>query len=145
MTNLAQTPSPAFVAVSWVAVLVGMLGYSIGIWMSGMELASKGFYFTILLYGLFAAISVQKVVRDRQEGLPTTELYFSLSWFSVSICILLMLIGLWNAGLPLAEKGFYGMAYLLALFGAVAVQKNVRDTTHPTAPTTYFNPQSHTE
>lgn len=144
MTNVTQSPSPAFTAASWVAVIVGMLGYSVGIWMSGMELASKGFYFTILLYGLFAAISVQKVVRDRLEGLPTTELYFSLCWFSVGICILLMLIGLWNAALPLAEKGFYGMAYLLALFGAVAVQKNVRDTNRPAMPT-YFNPHSHNE
>jgi hypothetical protein len=26
-----------------------------------------------------------------------------------------------------SEKGFYAMAFLLALFGAVAVQKNIRD------------------
>lgn len=37
------------------------------------------------------------------------------------------LIGLFNAALLLSEKGFYGMAYALALFGAVAVQKNTRD------------------
>ena len=29
--------------------------------------------------------------------------------------------------LLLSEKGFYGMAYALALFGSVAVQKNTRD------------------
>ena len=27
----------------------------------------------------------------------------------------------------LSEKGFYGMAFALSLFGAVAVQKNTRD------------------
>jgi len=27
----------------------------------------------------------------------------------------------------LSEKGFYAMAYALALFGSVAVQKNTRD------------------
>ncbi|PJI53086.1 hypothetical protein CTI14_33385 [Methylobacterium radiotolerans] len=104
-----------------------MLGYAIGIWVSPMPLNSKGFYLVTLLYGLFAAISVQKSVRDRLEGIPVTDLYFGLCWLSVGLCLLLMLIGLWNAPLPLAEKGFYGMAYLLALFGAVAVQKNVRD------------------
>ena len=114
-------------AVSWAAVFIGMLGYAIGIWVSPMPLNSKGFYLVTLLYGLFAAISVQKSVRDRLDGIPVTDLYFGLCWLSVGLCLLLMLIGLWNAPLPLAEKGFYGMAYLLALFGAVAVQKNVRD------------------
>ena len=32
-----------------------------------------------------------------------------------------------RAKLADSEKGFYAMAFLLALFGAVAVQKNVRD------------------
>lgn len=127
MIQPASAPSPAFVAVSWAAVFIGILGYAIGIWVSPMPLNSKGFYLVTLLYGLFAAISVQKSVRDRLEGIPVTDLYFGLCWLSVGLCLLLMLIGLWNAPLPLAEKGFYGMAYLLALFGAVAVQKNVRD------------------
>ena len=127
MIQPASAPSPAFVAVSWAAVFIGMLGYAIGIWVSPMPLNSKGFYLVTLLYGLFAAISVQKSVRDRLDGIPVTDLYFGLCWLSVGLCLLLMLIGLWNAPLPLAEKGFYGMAYLLALFGAVAVQKNVRD------------------
>ena len=127
MIQPASAPSPAFVAVSWAAVFIGMLGYATGIWVSPMPLNSKGFYLVTLLYGLFAAISVQKSVRDRLEGIPVTDLYFGLCWLSVGLCLLLMLIGLWNAPLPLAEKGFYGMAYLLALFGAVAVQKNVRD------------------
>ena len=39
-----------------------------------------------------------------------------------------MSIGLWNATLTPAEKGFYAMAYLLSLFAAIAVQKNTRDT-----------------
>jgi hypothetical protein len=34
---------------------------------------------------------------------------------------------LWNAELASSEKGFYAMSFLLSLFGAVAVQKNVRD------------------
>ncbi|PTM05998.1 MAG: hypothetical protein DA405_02040, partial [Bacteroidetes bacterium] len=32
------------------------------------------------------------------------------------------------ADLLLSEKGFYGMAFTLALFSAIAVQKNTRDT-----------------
>ena len=43
------------------------------------------------------------------------------------LALLLLTVGLWNATLPSSEKGFYAMAYLLSLFGSVAVQKNVRD------------------
>ena len=46
-----------------------------------------------------------------------------------------MSIGLWNAELTLAEKGFYSMAYLLSLFAAITVQKNTRDSVETKAPT----------
>jgi uncharacterized membrane protein YiaA len=40
-----------------------------------------------------------------------------------------MAIGLYNAGsIVLCEKGFYGMAFVLSLFTAITVHKNVRDT-----------------
>jgi uncharacterized membrane protein YiaA len=50
-----------------------------------------------------------------------------LSWFSTILSIVLLTIGLWNADLSHSEKGFYTFAYILAMFAAVAVQKNVRD------------------
>ena len=92
-----------------------------------MELNEKGYYFTILLFGLFSVVSVQKSVRDRLEGIPVTEIYYGISWFTTIASILLLIIGLWNADIDLSEKGFYGMSFTLALFAAVAVQKNTRD------------------
>ncbi|GAB3347478.1 hypothetical protein GCM10027430_07120 [Lysobacter tyrosinilyticus] len=92
-----------------------------------MQLNEKGYYFTVLMYGLFSAVSLQKSVRDRLEGIQVTGLYYGLCWFSLLVAVLLLSTGLWNATLSLSEKGFYAMAYLLSLFAAVAVQKNVRD------------------
>jgi uncharacterized membrane protein YiaA len=43
------------------------------------------------------------------------------------IAVLLLAVGLWNAILASSERGFYAMAFLLSLFGSVAVQKNTRD------------------
>lgn len=56
----------------------------------------------------------------------------SAAFIAASWCALLLgsascLIGLFNAEMQRNEKGFHGMAYALALFGAVAVQKNTRD------------------
>src|SRR5437868_11831151 len=36
----------------------------------------KGYYFTVLVFGLYAAISLQKSVRDRAEGVPVTGIYY---------------------------------------------------------------------
>lgn len=124
----AEKPTPAFIGASWLALLIGMSAYLIGLWNARMELNEKGFYFAILMFGLFAAVSLQKTVRDRMEGIPVTNLYFGLAWFATILSLLLLAIGLWNAGsLILSEKGFYAIAFTMALFAAVAVQKNVRD------------------
>ena len=123
----AQKPTSAFVGASWLALLVGSLTYLIGLWNASMQLNEKGYYLTILLYGLFASVSLQKSVRDRMDGTRVTGLYFGLCWVSVGSCILLLSVGLWNATIAPSEKGFYAMSYLLSMFAAVAVQKNVRD------------------
>lgn len=122
-----QKPTPAFIGASWIALLAGVISYCTGLWNSDMMLNEQGYYFTILLFGLFAAVSVQKSVRDRLEGLQVTDMYYGISWFSVLSAILLLIIGLWNADLLLSEKGFYAMSYTLSLFAAIAVQKNTRD------------------
>ncbi len=125
---VSQKPSAAFIAASWVALGIGMIGYLVGLSRAEMLLSEKGYYFTILMYGLFAVISVQKSVRDKLENVPVTDIYYGISWFSTILSIVLLTVGLWNASMLPSEKGFYAFAFILALFGAVAVQKNTRDT-----------------
>jgi uncharacterized membrane protein YiaA len=94
-----------------------------------MELNEKGYYFAVLILGLYSAISLQKAVRDKDEGIPVTNVYYGISWVALIVSISLMVIGLFNAGsIVLSEKGFYGMAFVLSLFAAITVQKNIRDT-----------------
>ena len=125
----STAPSSAFIAASWIALLVGLVFYNVGLWnANSMSLSEKGYYFTLLMYGLFSAVSLQKTVRDRIEDIPVTGIYFGLSWFSTILAIILLTVGLWNAPLTLSEKGFYGMSFILCLFAAIAVQKNTRDT-----------------
>jgi len=122
-----QKPSSAFIGASWVALGAGMIGYLIGLWRSDMLLNEKGYYFTVLMYGLFSVVSLQKAVRDRIEDVPVTDIYFGLAWFSSLLSILLLTIGLWNAELLPSEKGFYAFSFLLSLFAVITVQKNTRD------------------
>ena len=120
-------PTAAFVFAAWIALLIGAGAYLLGLWNSTLALNEKGYYLTLLLYGLFAAVSLQKSVRDRAEGVRVTAIYFGLCWVSVLAALLLLTVGLMNATMLLSEKGFYAMSFVLSLFAAVAVQKNVRD------------------
>jgi len=120
-------PSNAFIAASWIALGAGMIGFLTGLWRAEMQLNEKGYYFTVLMFGLFSVISLQKSVRDKLEGIPVTEIYYGLSWFCTILAIVLLVVGLWNATILPSEKGYYAFAFLLALFGAIAVQKNTRD------------------
>ncbi|MDQ1818023.1 inner membrane protein YiaA [Massilia scottii] len=125
--QLPQRPTGAFIGASWAALFIGAGTFLIGLWNSTMQLNERGYYFTLLMYGLFAAVSLQKSVRDRLEGVKVTGIYFALCWVSLLLSMLLLTVGLWNATLAQSEKGFYAMSFVLSLFAAVAVQKNVRD------------------
>ena len=128
-----KKPSFAFIAASWVALFAGAISYNVGLWNAQMQLNEKGYYFTVLMFGLFSAVSLQKAVRDQLEGIPVTAIYYGISWVATILSILLLIIGLWNAELMRSEKGFYGMSFTLAVFAAVAVQKNIRDTVNAEA------------
>ncbi len=127
MEQQPKQPSAAFIAASWTSLLVGFSAFIIGLWNANMQLNEKGYYFTVLMFGLFACISVQKAVRDRLEDIPVTNLYYAIAWFSTILAIVLLVVGLWNADLEKSEKGFYAMSFILSLFSAIAVQKNTRD------------------
>ena len=127
MKQYNQQPSVAFIGTAWAALLIGITAFLIGLWNADMQLNEKGYYFTVLMFGLFSAISVQKAVRDQMEGIPVTNMYYGLAWFTTILSIVLLTVGLWNATLTRSEKGFYAMSFVLSMFAAIAVQKNTRD------------------
>lgn len=120
-------PSPAYVGATWAAMVVGFAAFVIGLFNADMMLNEKGYYFCVLMFGLFSAVAVQKSVRDSLEGIPVSNIFYGISWICAAAAIVMLVIGLWNADLALSEKGFYGMAFALSMFAAMTVQKNVRD------------------
>lgn len=130
----ALKPTTAFVGASWTVLILGVTSFTVGLWNATMTRSEKGFYAAVLVLGVFAAVSLQKSVRDRAEGLPVSALYLGLSWAVVALAVVMLAVGLWNSGMALSEKGFYGLAFAMTLFAAVAVQKNVRDALQFSAP-----------
>ncbi len=117
-----------FAMVSWGVLVIGFLGYLIGLWnVELISIGEKGFYLTIILFALHASVSAQKNVRDQAEGIDVNQTFVMLTWAAVVAPIVLLVIGLYHAELPLADKGFYGIAFIMCMFAAVCVQKNTRD------------------
>ena len=128
MNNRIENPTNAFVMTSWAALALGVLAYLIGLWNLDVELRDKGYYFTVFIFGLYAAVSVQKTVRDKMENIPVSGIFYGISWVGMAAALILFGISVYNTDLMIAsEKGFYSMAFALSLFAAVVVQKNVRD------------------
>lgn len=125
--NGSNKPSSAYVLITWVVLIVTTVSYLIGLYNAEMQLNEKGYYLTILLFGLFSVIALQKSVRDKIVGIPVTNIFYTISWVSAFAAIALLIIGLWNADLLLSEKGFFGIAYMMSLYSAISVQKNIRD------------------
>ena len=96
MENRTSTYSPAFSIVSWVALLGGIVVYLLGLWNADMQLNEKGYYFAVLVLGLFSAASYQKTVRDKYEGIPTTPIYYITCLAAFIIAVALLVIGLWK-------------------------------------------------
>ncbi|CAA0104290.1 Inner membrane protein YiaA [BD1-7 clade bacterium] len=123
-------PTAAYIGATWGALAIGVIGYLVGLWNAAMQLNEKGFYFAVFLLAMFSAVTLQKTVRDRDEGLPVTNIFLGMCWSAFASSVALLVIGLINADLFLSEKGFYGMAFVLSLFSIITVQKNIRDLTN---------------
>src|SRR5690625_5129988 len=96
--RLKGEQTAAFKGASWAALLIGGSAYLIGLFNATMELNEKGYYFAVLIFGLYAAVSLQKAVRDKEEGIPVTSIYYGISWFALIVAVSLIAIGLYNAG-----------------------------------------------
>ena len=60
MDNKISTYSPAFSIVSWIALVGGLVTYLLGLWNAEMQLNEKGYYFAVLVLGLFSARLIKR-------------------------------------------------------------------------------------
>ena len=125
--NQFGKPTAAFIGAAWAALALGAIIYFIGLWRADMETFEKGFYFATFLFGMQSAVSLQKSVRDRHEGVPVTSIYLGVSWLGLALSLGMLAWGLWNSNILPSEKGFYALGFALAVFAVIVVQKNVRD------------------
>jgi uncharacterized membrane protein YiaA len=71
---------------------------------------NEGYYLPVCSLDC-SVVSVQKII-DRLEGIPVTDIYYGIAWFTTSsFYFIVLIIGLWNADLELqVKRGFYSMS-----------------------------------
>lgn len=120
-------PTTAYLGASWGALALGIASFLLGLWNATLQLNEKGFYLAVFLLAMFSAVALQKTVRDKEEGLPVTSVFYILCWCAFFASVALLVVGLFNAKMLLSEKGFYGISFVLSLFAVITIQKNIRD------------------
>lgn len=125
---MAKKPSAAFVAAGWAALTVFAGTYAVSLWRMDIPVIEAYFYVTIVLFGLFGVVSVVKSVRDKEDGIPVTGLFYGLAWVATIAPITIMSIYLLQIStLDELQRGFLFLTFVACVFAVVVVQKNTRD------------------
>ncbi len=76
--TLTNQPSTAYRYASFITFCVGGCGFLLGLWNAQILLSEKGFYLAVFLLGLFSAVTLQKTVRDKEEGLAVNKTFAAI-------------------------------------------------------------------
>ena len=126
---VAAKPTAAFVGAAWLAVGVFSLTFLTALWRMPIPEPEVYFYVTVFAFGLFGVVSVVTSVRDKEEGVPVTGVFYGLSWVAAAAPVLTMGWYLWQvSGLDELQRGLLFLTYVASVFAAIVVQKNIRDT-----------------
>ena len=101
--------------IAWLFMLVGALIYLIGLWQACPLLSGKGYFLGVLITSMFIIYVYQ---RELKRGL-LDDRFAAVCQMVALMTSGLLLVGLWNAPLSLAEKVVYLFAFCLCLLGQV--------------------------
>ncbi len=122
-------PSGAWQGVSWFAFTLGAVTYLFTVWYAvGITVGERYFLYTAALFSLYGCLGVSKVVRDRQEGIPVTALFYGLSFVAALAPFVLVSYNmLFDSTLPTSSRTLIGMAFALTAYATLGIAKNERD------------------
>lgn len=124
----ARKPTSAFVGAGWLALGIFAITYLVALWRMGVPETETYFFVTVFAFGLFGVVSVVKSVRDREDGVPVTGIFYGLSWVAAGAPALIMAWYLWQVSLlNELQRGLLFLTFMAAIFAAIVVQKNIRD------------------
>jgi hypothetical protein len=60
--------TPSFYVLTWMAFLLALFGMIFGLIRLEADIQTKGFFLMTYLFSTFAAFTLAKVIRDKEEG-----------------------------------------------------------------------------
>ncbi|MFN8127021.1 MAG: YiaA/YiaB family inner membrane protein [Candidatus Nanopelagicales bacterium] len=122
-------PSGAWQGVSWFAFALGAITFLYAAWYAPLiTVGERYFLYTAALFSLYGCLGVAKVVRDRQEGIPVTALFYGLSYVAALAPFILVSYNLvFDSVLPLSSRTILGLSFALTAYATLAIAKNERD------------------
>jgi len=122
-------PTAAFQGASWFAFAVGAIAFLYAVWYAPVESSDRYFLYTGFLFSVFGCVSVSKAVRDKQEGIPVSGLFYGLSFVAAiaPLVITSYFLAYDSTMDDYSHRGLLGIAYALSAFAVLAISKNERD------------------
>ncbi len=122
-------PSGAWQGVSWFAFALGAIVFLYGVWYApGISVGERYFLYTAALFSLYGCLGVSKVVRDRQEGIPVTALFYGLSFVAAIAPFALVSYNMiFDSTLLVSTRTLLGMTFALTAYATLGIAKNERD------------------
>lgn len=128
--GMCPPPTAAFQAVSWFAFAIGAVTFLFAVWYAPFATpADRYFLYSAFLFSLFGCLSVSKAVRDKQENIPVTGLFYGLSYVAAIVPLVMVSYNLAFESVLMSpsHRGLLGMAYAISAFAVLAIAKNERD------------------
>lgn len=122
-------PTGAWQGVSWFAFALGAITFLYSVWYAaGITIGERYFLYTAALFSLYGCLGVSKVVRDRQEGIPVTALFYGLSFVAALAPFVLVSYNMvFDSTLAVSTRTLLGMSFALTAYATLAIAKNERD------------------
>lgn len=106
----------------WIYFLSGALIYVIGLWQACPLLSGKGYFFGVLMTGMFVTYAYQHAKNYEQSD----ERFVSVCRMVALITVGLLLVGVWNAPLLPLEIGVYPVAFFMCLAGEISLMRPLK-------------------
>lgn len=97
-----------------VMLVIGVILYVFCLWDDCPFLTQKGYFLAVLVLGLFTVMTYQRL----SEKEKSEDRFAGLCRFMLLLSTGLLLVGVWNLPLDLAEKGLCVLAWFVSVLGA---------------------------
>lgn len=98
-------------------MVIGLLVYLFGIWWICLLFSGKGYFFGVLVMGMFVVFVYQCVSQWQEQD----DGFIVLCWLVLLLLVGLLLVGVWYVLVDWYEKVVYIVVWFVCLYGVLVI------------------------